>query len=966
MAYSSGRNRSVSYAMSGILRTKSEYFGADGDYYGRSGQSEIQFGFLLDLLRIRFEAFNNLDTLNWVASIYEGPTEVDTDGSSEAFNQSTTYYEQREFEFTASLSVPDLIEKGEVVGLHPDLTTEINFIEWPSFGGTPTDDFIPANKKRFYEVVPAGTEITLTGSINGASVSHSITTGSDFNMSYLASNQAYTQCGGGDAGNIGDFINNPIAWLFTCNGQSMIPSDSWGGIPDAQNSYAEKDNLYVEITIPPTGPGVSAEAFVSNQLQLPTQYHVIGALFAFNQPYPGNLEYELWGKKVWNGSDWVDEAEVHALSPYSSVSIEQKEFTLTGGTNLLAYDPLEKHETTGVRANLLVGDLAAKGEDPSDWRLMWRGKSWPCGTLTHSDVNITDGSSGTGWSGVANTSYSNAGGAHVAVVSGGAGSMAYSPGADVNCEGHRHMKVRIKSTSANQPFTITPSHADGESKSYSGTTGAANTYIDVIIDLCNPDGGVDDVLEQESRWPLTEFGGVPANSDRTWGFNQFDTLTIEGLADGETYSVDRIDLVKGSKSEISFLPAFTPWRTAWISETDTTYQKPASWTFSNGRISDRSFLFKIDPEGPGVTYSWLDIDQSLGQIAGQSGWSVGSGSPPSDGYHGNSLYGFYIEPLRYSYGDPGEWIFCIDQDCQTERTIYAQPLYDEVEVYPGAGDVWTGGAYEQPTKIAFGKTLRGQAWGIVLDSVASESESGVLVTLKTNPGGTSAGSGGSDSQGIYETGLPFGKNEDHIVHAGNLDSSSKEMYNRWRRRVGFAVVTTAGGITYVAARDLAHFAAYIGPDSYVVTEWSDNGLAWEEVTQDFTATFVHYWCDLRGGIKLWLGYSDGVKVYVRTSSDGQNFSEPIERADGTRLVGVPLDDGGHFEYWFDAGDILGQEYDAGNTALGSPFTAIAGVDDAQFDSHASSQGSGGFRVILKCIIGGTKTTKVAPDGKNFS
>lgn len=175
----------------------------------------------------------------------------------------------------------------------------------------------------------------------------------------------------------------------------------------------------------------------------------------------------------------------------------------------------------------------------------------------------------------------------------------------------------------------------------------------------------------------------------------------------------------------------------------------------------------------------------------------------------------------------------------------------------------------------------------------------------------------------------------------------------------------SGGITYVVARDLMHFAAYIGTDDFVVTEWADNGLAWDEVVQEFTATQVCYWCDVRGGVTLWLGYSDGVKVYVRTSPDGKNFSDAIERADGTRLIGVPLSDGGHFEYWFDSGDILGQQYDAGNTAIGSSFTAVSGADDVQFDAFESSQGSGGFRIVIKCIIGGTNSTKIAPDGINF-
>jgi hypothetical protein len=176
----------------------------------------------------------------------------------------------------------------------------------------------------------------------------------------------------------------------------------------------------------------------------------------------------------------------------------------------------------------------------------------------------------------------------------------------------------------------------------------------------------------------------------------------------------------------------------------------------------------------------------------------------------------------------------------------------------------------------------------------------------------------------------------------------------------------SGGITYAVGRDLSHFRAYIDMDGFIVTEWADNTLTWDNVTQTFEATQIHYSVTRLGPINVRLSFSDGVKVYYCESTNGKDCGTPVEIADGTRMITVDCNDGGHFKYYYSGGDILGKQYDAAGTLIGSSFTAVAGVDDAQFDGHASSKGGNNFRIVLYAVVSGTPTEFVSSNGIDFA
>lgn len=686
------------------------------------------------------------------------------------------------------------------------------------------------------------------------------------------------------------------------------------------------------------------------------KYNVATKAFCFNDTYPNTLVANWRHKKL------VDTT----INMGDSATVDQKYHVCGASLNGSSETQDIADEQGLTRFWLREDSLIANGEDTTDWRLQIRGKKWPALEVEQAENHVLDdGASATDWSGGSNTTYSNTGTAHRAVVSGGVGSIIWD--ATKNLEGYRYLEIDAKAVGAGKPFILHLTHTDGEDKQYTGETVGAGSFATVRFDLCLPDDLTDDddsvdddCYTQESRFPLeTGSSSVPQKSDALWGFNEFDTLTIEGLEDGETYEFKNIKLIRRTFAEVSFIPAFEDWKAGWTSNS----VKSQFWTNSDGRICDDALQQK-----QASSYSWTTILGIEALIERRLGWDVTMLTTFPDGYHTNDLEALHLWGGGVLWNGGSSFTPGCDVEAHDSEplTVYGQALWDEVRGYPEIGDKFNGSSYGGALKLGVAKQLRGQAWGLVSSSVTEEATSGVMVTLKTDPGGASAGSGGSDAQGFYQTGLPYGKNDDHLVHAGTVDSPVFEVYNRMRHRRCLLVVNEATGITYVATRDLAHFAAYINADGYVVTEWSDNGLVWDEVTQEFTAEYVHYWATTRGGVTLWLGYSDGVKVYKRSSFDGRTFSEEEEIADGTRVIGVALDDGGHFEYYFDSGDIKGKQYDANDNLIGSEFTAVSGVDDAPFDAFASSPGGGGFRVVIKCIISSANTTKTSPDGKTFS
>lgn len=549
----------------------------------------------------------------------------------------------------------------------------------------------------------------------------------------------------------------------------------------------------------------------------------------------------------------------------------------------------------------------------------------------------------------------------------GSGTKTVSKTVSWDLEGYRYADLRLKTTDAAQTLVVRLQHSSGEDKSYTITSGLADTFSVLRIDLCKPDDVTDDddsldddVYTQESRYPL--IGGastVPSKSDALWGFNVVETISIT-FPDGQTVTIDYINLVRDTFGRIDFIPAFEPFKTGWTSTT----LKSALWTNADGRMAD---LYAQTLSG-GV-YGYQSITGQTSAIAGRLGWTTSSGgSLPADGYHTNSLEALILGGSGVVHDWSGGFQIWINKDVTSTTQIPAQMMWDEVVGYPEIGDAWTGGSYGGELKLRMGKVQRGNVRGLVFNADGSGPESGATVTLKTDPGGSDRGSGSPDVQGYYSTGSPFGQNDDHKAYCKDLVSPLFEVYNRFpHRRSWLAVFEAVGGISYCVSPDLKHYLAYTDSGGYIVTEAGDNAQTFVNMTQSFQGTKPHLAARKDGSCSVRLCYEDGGDLKTRISYDGLNWGAASTIATGDEMRSAQLQDRGEIFYWLDGTDIKGQVYDNAGNAIGSSFTAVSGVDSGEtFDVHESSDGGSKWYVRIWCLISGVRTRKVSTDGVNFS
>lgn len=548
--------------------------------------------------------------------------------------------------------------------------------------------------------------------------------------------------------------------------------------------------------------------------------------------------------------------------------------------------------------------------------------------------------------------------------------VVWSPGT-INTEGHRFFSIDLKTATAGLSVTLRFRHTDGEDKSYTITSGASGVWTTRIIDLCQPDDMADDddsladgVYTQESRYPLRSGStSQPDKSDATWGLNGFDTLTITGLEAGD--EIDNLKLVADSYQLGSFMPSFRPFASGWAG----TSQKPAWYSNTDGRVSDRPFFFLS-----GSTYSWHSITNALLEIAQASGWTVGAGGAlPGDGYHTNSLEGFLLGGggVSYNWGGGGSWVPWIDISFASAINVTAQALWDEIQGFPGIGDAWLGGSYGPSMKIRAAKVVRGHAWGLVFGQGSGEAESGMQVTLKTNPGLVSAGSGTTDALGHYQTGTPFAKFEDHKAYAGNLVSQPLMMFARTRRRLCWYINRVGEGCAVAIRSDWFIAAAKIREGEIVLQFGYEGQPLSEDIETNIAADAVSLaWLPGRDG-ELAILYTDAGEVsLISTSNEGGSYSMATVVASGPGNTFPALTitpDGVRHCYWINGGNaVLGRRYKSDLTPFGAASSARSPVDDAGLAVDSGRDAEGQVVIEMLTVEGGDVTLSRSVNGETFA
>lgn len=834
------------------------------------------------------------------------------------------------------------------------LTSSIYGVDFPNVGGTATADGVPWAACRFYERALVGGTQTITATMGGASVSIVETIGSTWEVQH----GLYLECEVGvldrtSTMTISGAINGWTAvGVYSYSATAGSVDTTGGGLVVVANSAAGLTSNTVEgkITYFP-----------------PKDWNFDGRLRCFSSAYPDSLDMQ------WKQSS--SSAVTETFAPTFSDSISLIKYTgqsdIAGSTDFETLD-----QWSPQYCWLKNSDLTTEGEDVLDWRLQFRGFRWEAFKVTQAgSVTIDDGTSTTGWTAGADTSLSVVSGSVRLTASGGEGSAtrAFSP--EQYLEPYRYLRVRLSASSAQTiRVTIGSSYWD-----ISATTSAA----DYDLDLCCGKNQTSGVGEVTTRYPIDSPGGYPINDPPStpygvgYGRTHCTSIEVSGVDDTTTCDVHDIGLLATTR-KLSILPPFDYRPLGWDSGSDNTYLWPYFLLQCDDRCPlDLPYAGTVDPTGAGSTsITYYTIEQIRDQYDYFPGTTVTNVTQPTDGYHDldslAGLLGAAGATYNHASGTWGDWL---DIDISAATSLYAQDIWDYVDVFPQAGNVWTGtGAYDEPTVLAVSKSLRGRAGGNIFAKGGTPWASAETITQVTDPGAAAAGSATSDTtDGSYLTGSTWGKGGGaHKTKwaAKSLATSARDLANRQTIWAGFlAGVTKQITVAYAVRPDLMNFRGRVSAGSATV-EAADNALtAWAGVGSTVTAEELCLAVKPYGPILLGVIDAGSYKLYQSTG--GSWTLSYIVTSSGVPVNPFTIagSDGTVFHYWSDSGTVKGHRKDGANNSLGGGEYTASGIPtiDEEGLSGAETFGTGGQRVIrLNVIVGGSDATYDSTDGITFT
>lgn len=799
---------------------------------------------------------------------------------------------------------------------------------FPNFGGDPTPDSVTGRGIRFFERLRPGGEIGAT-------------------LSGLAPLEVSLEVSQAIADEYGD-----VDYALDRRGQMWVENDS--GLLTISGSVAGEpiSTNYIEATS--AGSLDGRTAFV---LTMVKGLGSSGSAYGFMWGVPAT-EYR-WRGDFFVGSDllsdnqivrferrmgFVDELEVSGSRIFEFEQVAWQGFGVIDGVSLpsLGFD-----DRSMVRHWLDGDQLAENGDERADWRLQFRGKEWLAFTASHPEsVTLDDGTSLIGWSGVG---VELSGG--VAIVVGSAGGYlvrSFEP--TVRPESYRFLEIEVRSVgAAGLGFGVGIG-----AKNWRLETGDDGTWVTRRIDLCHPINGSMDWDEKESRYPLDELGEV-VDSDY-WGVSRIENLSFVDLEADSVYEIRAIRLIRDGEAKLSFLPAFRRWGTRM--EGDPQEVKPLIWSEVDGRIADAWGMSRLEGN-----YGWRNTSDAVGALQ-DFGWVVNPGLAVGDGYHSN----LREAELLWGGGVRRDGWVGVDLVGSEGLPVFASALWDEVTIYPGAGDVWADdGEFGVRTRLDTGKILRGQAWGIALDE--SGSLSGALAELIG--GSTLWGSDLSDSRGFYMTGLPGGQEtRGAVVRVGGWQSPDFSVVTRMRHRRALREQGSLGGVSFDWHPAGVAVRASLGSLGLRVSV-KGNGFASPYVTRTvgFSAASLAIRWDLGRKLRLVLVTEEDGQIKERYSDDlGETWSMATTLAVGNvRYPGLFIHpDGRRFVYWIEDGSVNGVIRDRSGAVLSNVSSARSGVGDEGLAVGGLDQMGGRLVLELVTVESDLVVSSLSTDGVTFS
>lgn len=655
------------------------------------------------------------------------------------------YSEAGSFTWTLTVDVEEVFETVAVSG-----STTIDGSDFPNFGGTAQADGLSSRGVRVYERPLVGGTYTATMTGEGLTCTCTGTILSGFpvptyDTSRSISCDAYRDSGTYSATDYQSTGSGPvyigsISDSFADTNGTTSATCSFG----ASTSVAISDSS----TYSTSNPHTSTAA---QQGSLGIAVGVKGSLRCFGDAYGSTLNLAVQTGTLSN---------TLALSPTGSATYTMRNQSWGGSPAGIAHTGGTVDERGKVRAYLT--GLGAAGEDSRDWRTMWLGFKRNVLTVSHAANYTLDACSATTqWTGTGCTLSVSSG---IRAVSGGsAGSMTWAIASEISSEAYRYLRLRLKADTA-RTINVT---VGGHVWSVSVTT----TATDYDIDLCFPldEGGT--VFSKDTRNLIRGPADTPADGlavtqyEWGWGVNRLDSVAIEVPA-GATITTSTCELRRKDHARVSLLAPFVYWPQVWTSPTDTTTGQPywISETDDRGPADFRQATHVVPSVGAS-SYAWESQTDLKNWINTIKGFTASLAADHSDGYHTSSLPMMLIGGggATYDFGSTA-WTYWVDQTV-TSATIPSQDLWDEVELYDGAGEVFSGGAWNVATPLVTCKYLRGQAWGNVGKPDGTAYASASIVAYITSSPTSTVGTATTGTRGEYRTGSPYGH--------GNVDCTTE-------------------------------------------------------------------------------------------------------------------------------------------------------------------------------------------------
>jgi hypothetical protein len=651
----------------------------------------------------------------------------------------------------------------------------------------------------------------------------------------------------------------------------------------------------------------------------------------------------------------------------------------TAGSLVFAQGPAIDYRAP-VRAWLSSASLASAGEEPTDMRLLFRGRRWNAYSVALAATIDLDTGAPANWTASANGTLSGTTETRVTASGGTSGMLrAFDPAA--NPEAYRYMRLRVRGSAA---MTLRMK-LTGRERVKNYRFDVTTSWASVDVDLMAPLNAVGRVHEQDTRWPLKPPGDAEefAPIDEGWlfGVNWLTLLDLDGVPDGEWLEVDYVQMVRLTTPNLSFLPEFNNPVTRWVDGSTTTSDYRTVFADVDGKLSlDWFGLTRVS--GGSTSYGLLSLGTGslnlANYIAGVPGWSVSTTSGP-DAHHGLNDPAFWAGGSGATYDWSSElWSTWIDKDPSSALTVPAQALWDVVQVYPGAGDVWTSGDYDDPTKLRAAKLLRGRAFGIVAERGAALATQDVRLQ---EPTWTDVDAETTDSRGRYTTGSNHGHSA--LAHRVVWDDDGTDRIRGWtasewvaRRWHGasFSVLPYSGSLWIAVGKARARIYRGFTEDGRVkiqsravagiasAADWGtaiDTGID----ARDHFGIISHEHADGR----LWLIWAtENGEVKAAFSIDGgTTWSSAVTVGSGYFPAGVIWPSGGQTRYWLDGSTIKGRDYSAQGAAIASEFsTGITDAEEAGLSAAIVITGQGDRKVSLAYQnTSGDLTVLTSADGR---